>query len=94
MSCAIPRAARCAALISALSVAAVTPAAAQQVATGTDSLPAELSAKVRAAVLDVMHRTHVPSAQVGIVRDGRTAYVAAFGEARLSPPMPATPGET
>lgn len=69
----------------------VTPAAAQQVTTGVDSLPAALSAKVRAAVLDVMNRTHVPSAQVGIVREGRTAYVAAFGQARLSPPMAATP---
>ena len=67
-----------------------TTATAQHVAPGIDSLPAALSAKVRAAVLDVMHRTHVPSAQVGIVRDGRIAYVAAFGDARLSPPMPAT----
>ena len=67
------------------------PADAQHVAPGVDSLPAALSQKVRAAVLDVMQRTHVPSAQVGIVRDGRVAYTAAFGDARLSPPVPATP---
>jgi len=84
------RAARTAALLAVLSFVAA-PAGAQHVATGTDSLPAALSAKVRAAILDVMQRTHVPSAEVGIVRDGRIAYLAAFGEARLSPPMPATP---
>jgi CubicO group peptidase (beta-lactamase class C family) len=70
---------------------AAVPAAAQHAAPGADSLPAALSAKVRAAVVDVMQRTHVPSAEVGIVRDGRVAWTAAFGDARLSPPMPATP---
>jgi CubicO group peptidase (beta-lactamase class C family) len=70
---------------------ASAPANAQHVTAGVDSLPAALSAKVRAAVLDVMHRTGVPSAEVGIVRNGQLAYTAAFGDARLSPPMPATP---
>ena len=91
MSCSFRHAARSAACVLVLTVAVVTPAATQQVTTGLDSLPAALSAKVRAAVLDVMERTRVPSAQVGIVRDGRTAYVAAFGQARLSPPTTATP---
>jgi len=91
MSCSTARAARLATCTLVLSAIAVTPSAAQQVTAGTDSLPPELSAKVRSAVLDVMRRTHVPSAEVGIVRDGRTAYTAAFGEARLSPPMRATP---
>ena len=85
------RHARSAACVLVLLAAAVLPAAAQQVTTGTDSLPPDLSAKVRTAVLDVMRRTHVPSAQVGIVRDGRTVYTAAYGQARLSPPMAATP---
>lgn len=67
------------------------PSAAQQDVVRLDSLPAPLSAKVRAAITDVMHKTGVPSASVGIVRDGRVAYVAAFGDARLSPPMPAKP---
>ena len=70
---------------------ATVPAAAQHVSPGIDLLPADLSAKVRTAVLDVIHRTGVPSAQVGIVRDGRVAWTGAFGAARLSPPMPATP---
>jgi D-alanyl-D-alanine carboxypeptidase len=90
MSCTI-RHARFTACVLAFLAAASLPAAAQQVTTGTDSLPADLSAKVRAAVLDVMKRTHVPSAQVGIVRDGRTVYAAAFGQARLTPSMAATP---
>ena len=91
MSCSFRRVARSSTSVVLFSVAAVMPAAAQQVTTGFDSLPAALSTKVRAAVLDLMKRTHVPSAQVGIVRDGRIAYVAAYGEARLSPPMAATP---
>lgn len=91
MSCSFRRVARSSTSVVLFSVAAVMPAAAQQVTTGFDSLPAALSTKVRAAVLDLVKRTHVPSAQVGIVRDGRIAYVAAYGEARLSPPMAATP---
>lgn len=91
MSCSFRRIARSATAVLLFSAVAATPAAAQQVTTGFDSLPAALSAKVRAAVLDVMKRTNVPSAQVGIVRDGRPAYVAAFGQARLSPPTAATP---
>lgn len=67
------------------------PGAAQQATVRLDSLPAPLSARVRAAITEVMHRTGVPSASVGIVRNGHVAYLAAFGEARLSPPMPATP---
>ena len=66
-------------------------AAAQSPNTAVDSLPAELSARVRAAVADVIQRTNVPSAAVGIVRNGRVVYVAAFGDAKLSPVVPATP---
>lgn len=72
-------------------VLVTTPAAALQVTQGIDSLPGPLSATVRAAITDVMRKTGVPSASVGIVRGGRPAYVAAFGNARLSPAMPATP---
>jgi CubicO group peptidase (beta-lactamase class C family) len=76
----------------ALALVLITkPASAQHVTTGVDSLPAALSARVQAAVVDVMRKTGVPSASVGIVRDGRPAYIAAFGDARLSPVTPATP---
>lgn len=67
------------------------PAAAQAPNVAVDSLAADLSAKVRAAVTDVIQRTSVPSAEVGIVRNGHIVYVAAFGDAKLSPPTPATP---
>ncbi len=60
-------------------------------AQAVNTLPADLSARVRAAVTDVMQRTGVPSASVGIVRDGRIAYVEAFGSARMAPRAPATP---
>ena len=60
-------------------------------AQGVNTLPPDLAAKVQAAVTDVMTRTHVPSASVGIVREGKIVYTAAFGAARLSPALPATP---
>lgn len=60
-------------------------------AQAVNTLPADLAAKVRAAVTGVMQRTGVPSASVGIVRDGRVAYVQAFGAARMSPRLPARP---
>ncbi|HVX40116.1 MAG TPA: serine hydrolase domain-containing protein [Gemmatimonadaceae bacterium] len=66
-------------------------AAAQHAVVTVDSLGAPMSAKVRTAITDVMRRSGVPSASVGIVRNGRVVYVAAFGEARLSPAMAATP---
>ena len=60
-------------------------------AQGVNTLPPELATKVQAAVYDVMTRTHVPSASVGIVQGGKIVYTAAFGQARLAPAMPATP---
>ncbi|HEV2290579.1 MAG TPA: serine hydrolase domain-containing protein [Gemmatimonadales bacterium] len=60
-------------------------------AQGVNTLPPDLTAKVQAAVTDVMTRTHVPSASVGIVQGGRIVYTAAFGSARLSPALPASP---
>ncbi len=68
---------------------AIAPAHARAQATNT--LPPELAAKVRSAVTEVIARTNVPSAEVGIVQNGRIVYVAAFGHARLSPPLPASP---
>lgn len=60
-------------------------------AQGVNTLPPDLSAKVQAAVNDVMTRTHVPSASVGIVQGGKIVYTKAFGMARLSPALPASP---
>ncbi len=71
----------------ALSLCAATFAAAQAV----NDLPPDVSARMTAAIHDVMATTQVPSASIGIVENGRIVYVQAFGEARLAPPLPATP---
>jgi D-alanyl-D-alanine carboxypeptidase len=55
-----------------------------------NTLSADLGAKVKAAIVDVMDKTSVPSASVGIVRDGRVVFIGAFGKARLSPPVAAS----
>ncbi len=51
--------------------------------------PADLEARVAAAAKAVLTKTGVPSASVGIVRDGRVVLTKAYGMARLAPPMPA-----
>jgi CubicO group peptidase (beta-lactamase class C family) len=58
---------------------------------GVNTLTPDQAAKVTQAVTAVMDATKVPSASVGIVRDGRIVYTAAFGKARLSPALPASP---
>jgi CubicO group peptidase (beta-lactamase class C family) len=60
-------------------------------AQGLNTLSPELSAKVQAAVREIVLKTHVPSASVGIVKDGKVVYVAAFGHSRLVPPKLASP---
>lgn len=67
----------------------VSPAALR--AQAVDSLPPELSARVAAAVNEVIRTTQVPSASVGIVRDGHIVYIRAFGHAKLSPAVDARP---
>jgi D-alanyl-D-alanine carboxypeptidase len=74
-----------------LAAALIALAAARAPAQGVNTLPADLAARVRDAVTDVIAKTNVPSAEVGIVRNGRIVYVAAFGHARLSPPLVASP---
>jgi CubicO group peptidase (beta-lactamase class C family) len=73
--------------IAAAAALAHTPLAAQQV----DTLATDVAARVDAAIAGVMNKTQVPSASVGVVKDGRVVYVRAFGKARLSPPVDATP---
>ena len=73
----------------ALLLLLLLPAAAA--AQGVNTLSPELSTKIQAVVNDVMARTHVPSASVGIVQGGKIVYTAAFGQARLTPAMPAAP---
>ena len=52
----------------------------------------ELRAKVDAAVTQVLEKTGVPSAEIGIVMGGKTVMTAAYGNARLSPEIKATAG--
>ena len=54
-------------------------------------LPAELRADIDKAVTEVLETTGAPSASIAVVRDGRIAYVRAYGLARLEPPMAARP---
>ncbi len=42
-------------------------------------------------VTDILTKSGVPSASIAIVRDGRIIYEHAYGQARLDPPMAATP---
>jgi D-alanyl-D-alanine carboxypeptidase len=53
-------------------------------------LSADVQAKVDAAVHDVLTKTGVPSASVGIVQGGRVVFTKAYGNARLNPPVAAT----
>jgi len=54
-------------------------------------MPAATTGAIDAAAAEVLAATGVPSASVAVVRDGKIAYVKAYGEARLSPAMAATP---
>ena len=54
------------------------------------ALDAGTKQKIDAEVKRLLDATGVPSAQVGIVLDGRVAYTAAFGKARLTTDLPAT----
>jgi D-alanyl-D-alanine carboxypeptidase len=70
-------------LAAVLTLLMVSPAAGQ--------LPEDLKSKVDAVVNQILSSTKVPSASIAIVKDGRIAYLQAYGLARLSPPMEATP---
>ncbi len=52
----------------------------------------ELKGKIDAAVKQVMDKTGVPSATLGVVQGGRVVYTAGYGQARLAPPLAAAAG--
>ncbi len=60
-------------------------------ALGQNSLTADQQTKVDAIARQVLATTGVPSASVGIVTNGKVAYVKAYGKAELDPPVEATP---
>jgi CubicO group peptidase (beta-lactamase class C family) len=54
-------------------------------------LPAASTEQIDQAVTEVLIRTGAPSASIAIVQDGRLVYAQAYGQARLEPPLRATP---
>ncbi len=66
-------------------------AAAALQAQSAPPLTNELKAKVDAAANQILQASGVPSASIALVKDGHIAYLQAYGQARLSPAMEATP---
>ncbi|HEV2274489.1 MAG TPA: serine hydrolase domain-containing protein [Acidobacteriaceae bacterium] len=56
-----------------------------------DAFPPALAQQIDAAAKQVLAASGVPSASVAIVREGRIAYLQAYGQARLSPAVDAQP---
>lgn len=54
-------------------------------------LPPATASRIDALVQKVLSETSSPSASIAVVKDGRIAYVKAYGNARLDPPTPARP---
>ena len=54
-------------------------------------LSAELRGRIDSVAREVLASTGAPSASIAIVKDGKIAYVQAYGDARLSPRTPARP---
>ena len=66
-------------------VFAISAAAAQ------NKLSPELQEKIDKLAVETLAKTGVPSASLAVVKDGKIAYVKAYGDARLEPRTPATP---
>ncbi|HUO60453.1 MAG TPA: serine hydrolase domain-containing protein [Candidatus Acidoferrales bacterium] len=60
------------------------------VAHGQD-LSSDVRGQIDKVAVDVLAKTGVPSASVAVVKDGRIAYLHAYGNARLNPDVAATP---
>jgi D-alanyl-D-alanine carboxypeptidase len=54
-------------------------------------LPPDVRDKIDHIAQDALTQTGVPSASVAVVKDGQIAYVRAYGQARIDPPIPARP---
>ncbi len=59
-------------------------------AAAQNTLPADMTAAIDRAVTDVLARSGAPSASIALVQNGAIAYVHAYGNARIDPPIPAT----
>jgi CubicO group peptidase (beta-lactamase class C family) len=60
-----------------------------QISPGSQGLSAQTSDQVAAIAQKVLAQTGVPSASVGIVKNGKIVYTQAFGLARVAPALPA-----
>lgn len=69
-----------------------TAAAAQPSVPVPAPMSAELKARIDKAATAVLAETGVPSASIAVVKDGRIAYLQAYGKARLNPATAAVPG--
>ena len=56
-----------------------------------NSMPATTASQIDASAKKVLEKSGVPSASVAVVKDGKIAYVKAYGMARLEPPMVVDP---
>ena len=63
---------------------------AQTAAPAGAELPAAVRTAIDKAAAEVLESTGAPSASIAVVRDGRIAYLQAYGKARLEPAVPAT----
>ncbi len=61
------------------------------IAVAQNTLPAAKQTRVDTIAAQVLAKTGVPSASVGIVTDGKIAFLKAYGKAELSPPVEAKP---
>jgi D-alanyl-D-alanine carboxypeptidase len=59
-------------------------------ATAQTQLSPELQGKIDKLATDALARSGVPSASVAVVKDGRIAYLKAYGDAKIEPKTPAT----
>ena len=59
-------------------------------ATSFSQLSPEIEARIDKAAADSLASTGVPSASVAVVKDGKIAYLKAYGDAKLDPKTPAT----
>ncbi len=76
-----------------LALAAICGAGAVQAqdSLAVDSIAPDVKAKMDAAAEEVLAKTGVPSASVAIVEHGAIVYTHAYGDAKLHPPVRATP---
>jgi CubicO group peptidase (beta-lactamase class C family) len=57
----------------------------------TGQLPPATADQIDAAAAQALQDSPTPSVSIAVVQQGKVAYVKAYGNARLDPPLPARP---